>query len=293
MRAVRLGIVSRTATYWPLYLAERAGLFARHGLAADLVELGSTSAGLAALREGAVDVAATCPDVVVEAVDRGEAVRVGGGLADLPLASLVARPAFTDVAGLRGARVAVTEPRGSVSLFLRAALRVRGLAPGDYEAVVHGTTPEQLDALERAEVDAAMLTSPHDARAEARGLRQLAHVGDVLGACAFTTLNVRAGWTDEPAWGALAAALNDAGALLHDRAARAEALAALGAGTGIAGPELDDAYRTCVVERRVFARGTRLDRGAIARLLALMREDGLSAASDATAYVDAPRVPAA
>ncbi len=47
---MRVGIVSRTATYWPFYLAQRAGLLERAGFELTLVELGSTSAGLAALR---------------------------------------------------------------------------------------------------------------------------------------------------------------------------------------------------------------------------------------------------
>ncbi|HVR88385.1 MAG TPA: ABC transporter substrate-binding protein [Candidatus Limnocylindria bacterium] len=289
MRALRVGIVSRTATYWPLYLAEREGLFARQGLSVVLVDLGRTSAGLPALAAGAVDIAATCPDVVVEAADRGEPVRIGGGLADLPLSSLVARPVIPDVAALRGRRVAVTEPRGSVSLFLRAALRAAGLAPGDYLSVVSGTTPAQVAALERGEVDAAMLTAPHDARAVASGLRRLAHVGDLLGPCAFTTYNVRRGATADTSWAAFAAALEDAGALLREPGARAEAIAALGAGTGLAGTALDDAYASCVAERNVFARGTALDPGALARMLVFMRADGLSAASDdLEAYVDAP-----
>ncbi len=111
-----------------------------------------------------MDVAATCPDAVVEAVGRGEAVRVGGGLADLPLGVLVAAPRIPDVPELRGARVAFTEARGSVSLFLRAALRARGLEPEDYETVVRGTTPAQAEALRRGDVDAAMLTPPFDMR---------------------------------------------------------------------------------------------------------------------------------
>jgi NitT/TauT family transport system substrate-binding protein len=287
LATLQVGIVSRTATYWPLYLAEREGLFARHGLSVVLVELGRTSAGPPALVARTIDVAATCPDTVVEAADRGEPVCIGGGLADRPLASLVARAGVPDVRGLRGRRIAVTESRGSVSLFLRAALRGAGLAPGDYRSVVSGTTPAQLAALRAGAVDAAMLTSPHDAGAVASGLQRLAHVGDLLGPCAFTTYNVRRGATGDATWAAFTAALEDAGTMLRDPAARAAAIEALGVATGLRDAALGDAYASCIVRRDVFAFGTGLDPGGLARLLTWMRADGLTAASDdPMTYVD-------
>lgn len=255
-----------------------------------LVPLGRTSAGVPALRAGTVDVAATCPDAIVEAMGRGEPARVAGGLADLPLGSIVARPERHAVADLRGARVAVTEPRGSVSLFLRAALRAHGLATGDYQAVVVGTSPAQAEALERGSVDAAMLTAPFDTRLVARGFRRLARVGALLGPCAFTTLNVRRGWTSDPAWSRLLAALRDADAVLRAPASRDRAIAALRDATGLAGEELDDAYRACVADGAALARGGRLEPRTLARLLTLMREDGLAVPSDdPSAYLDDPR----
>jgi len=287
VRPLRVGIVSRTATYWPFYLAEHAGLFARHGLEIALVELGSTSAGVPALRDGWVDVAGTCPDAIVEAVGRGEDVRVGGGLADLPLGVLVAAPRIADLTGLRGARVAFTEARGSVSLFLRAALRARGLQPGDYEAVVRGTTPAQAEALRSGDVDAAMLTPPFDSRLVALGFRRLARVGTVLGRCAFTTLNVRRGWTAGAEWSRLGAALAEAGALLRAPEGRERAIAALAAATGFADDELDSAYRSLVVEDDAFATGVQLAPATLGNLLRLMREDGLDVPSDDPAtYLD-------
>ncbi len=270
MQPVRVGIVSRTATYWPLYLMERAGF------ACTLVELGATSAGVAALLERTVDVAATCPDALIRA---GAPLRIAGGLVDRPPASLISVAELGDVAALRGRRVATTEPRGSVSLFLRALLRERGVR--DYEQVALGTSPAQAAALERHEVDAAMLTFPFDARLVSRGFRRLAHVGRELGPCAFTTLNVRAGWTATDAWHAFRGALADAIALLMVPAERGEAVAVLAEATGISVAEPPDG----------LAFDTRLDARGLERLLGFMREERLlSEARPGRTYLDAGAV---
>lgn len=225
----RVGIVSRTATYEPFY---------RLGDAVELVELGSTAAGVEALSANEVDVAATCPDALIAS---GADLRVGAGLIDRPPTSIVARAAVASVADLRRRRIGTTAAHGSVSIFLRAAVRAHGLQRGDYTEVVVGPTPLQAAALERGDIDAAMLTAPFDAQLAARGFRVLLDVGAELGPCAFTTLNVRSGWTADPQWRALIRDL--------ERAIRETA-----------GPLVYD---------------LRVDRGAIERLLSLMRDDGI------------------
>ena len=125
-RPTRVGIVSRTATYVPFY---------RLGDGVEIVELGSTAAGLAALLSGEIEVAATCPDALIAS---GAKLRIGAGLVDRPPTSIVASAAAADVADLRGCRIGTTAAHGSVSIFLRAALRRHGLERRDYTEVVCG-----------------------------------------------------------------------------------------------------------------------------------------------------------
>ncbi len=266
---MRVGIVSRTVTYWPLYVLARAGEI-------ELVELGATSAGVVALLAGTVDVAATCPDALITS---GAPARIAGGLVDRPPTSLVGRSDIRDVAELHGRRIAQTVAQGSVSLFLRALLRERGVS--DYEPVVVGSTPKQAAALERGEVDAAMLTFPFDERLVAQGFRRLARVGEALGPCAFTTLNVRAGWSRSSEWREFHDALAGAIGRLADPTGRRASLTILRRITGIrvdAAPD-DLAYET------------RVDLGGLERLLGFMREEALGRRlQDARAYLDAGAV---
>ncbi len=195
MSPARVGIVARTATYAPLYAL---------GASVQLVELGSTAAGVTALVCGDIDVAATCPDALIAS---DAPLRIASGLVDAPPTRIVAAVSVRDLADLRGRRIGTTAAQGSVSIFLRAVLRRHGLERGDYAELVCGPTPLQAAALERGEIDAAMLTAPFDARLAERGFRVLADVGAELGRCAFTTLNVRAGWTADERWRSLASVL--------------------------------------------------------------------------------------
>ncbi len=257
-----VGIVSRTATYWPLFL------LARQHPSVKLLELGSTAAGVDALIERRIDVAATCPDVLIA---RRAPLRIAAGFVDRPPTTLVARVGTGGIEALRGRRIAITQERGSVSVFLRALLRRHGLAPSAYTQIVCGTTPAQAQALKRGVVDAAMLSSPFDDWLIGQGFAAVASVGDELGPCAFTTLNVRPGTSATPEWRAFADALVRTAERLGDPAT----LRVLSDETGV---------RSSRAPRVSY--DTRLDVAALERLLVFMRDDGLEAAGAARGYLD-------
>ncbi len=272
---LRLGIVSKTATYWPYYVGLREGLFQRAGLTLDIELLGSTSAGVPALIEERVDVAATCPDVLIGEALASARLRIAGGLIDCPMSSLIVRPEVRAFEDLRGRRVAVTEIRGSVSVFLRALLRRKGLAVGDYEQVVCHTTPAQVAALEEGSIEAAMLTHPFESRLLALGFGRLARVGDELGSGSFTTLNVRQGWTARPEWAALKKALRAVDGVLRDPRRKDDVLAALSEWSSVSEAELDEAYHIYAGSTKVLSPAGELDLSGLEHLLAWMAEDGI------------------
>ena len=264
MDRVRVGIVSRTATYWPLLIALRDGAFADAGVDVEILELGSTSAGVTALLEDRIDVAATCPDVLIGAIDGGADLTIAGGLVDRPPASVVARSDLVTVASLAGRRVAVTELHGSVSRFLRAALAKAGLAEDGYERVVLGPTPQQAAALREGRVDAAMLTFPFDAALVEDGFARVLAVGDALRPCAFTTLNIRR--DDAARIASFRTVLASAIDRLADVDERVAALRAF------APDSLADADRAVVdfLPAATYAKGASADVAGIVRLLEIM-----------------------
>src|SRR4051794_30640162 len=105
---LRYGEGSRTATYWLHYVAQARGLYAAEGLEVEPVATHTTGGGVAAVEAGRVDVGSNCPDYVVAAVERGEALAVVGGVVLRAVSAVVARPDVKSIADLRGRRVAVT-----------------------------------------------------------------------------------------------------------------------------------------------------------------------------------------
>ena len=80
MERMRYGIVSRTATYWNLYLGREQGLFAAEGIEVEVVETGGTALTIEALIDGNIELAGCSPDELISALPRGAdlVVEVGG-----------------------------------------------------------------------------------------------------------------------------------------------------------------------------------------------------------------------
>jgi ABC-type nitrate/sulfonate/bicarbonate transport system substrate-binding protein len=282
------GLVSPTATYWAHYVAQARGFYAAEGLTVDAVLTGSTGGSVAALEAGRVDVAGNCPDYVIAAVERGEALAIVGGVVRRPVSAIVAQPTISALSALRGRRVAVVELIGGVSSLLKAILRRHGLGPGDYQLVIVGGTPAQAEALRQGTVDAAMLTHPFEARLVAEGYRLLGYASAYWPTYAFATLNVRRDWAEVHAETLVAflRATIRASRWLHEPAYAAEAQAILAASTGLPTPEVADTYRRYIQEA-VLAREAEIDEPALQAVLDVMREEQLlSAAPSSDWYVD-------
>ena len=87
----------------PVFVAERQGIFARHGLNVTLKRMGSVDKATAAVRAGEADLAITPPEgAIADAVAGGRLRIIAGNVNRLPL-SLVANPRFERIEDLKGA----------------------------------------------------------------------------------------------------------------------------------------------------------------------------------------------
>lgn len=276
MAILRYGMVSTTATYWNLYLAQREGLFAREGLELRTPLTGSTGATVQQLLEGELDLAGCSPDEVVSAKLRGHDVVVIGGIIHRPVSWIVGRPGLSALHELRGARVGVNQTRGSVSMVLRAVLRRAGLGAGDYRQVVVGSTPAMAEALRRGEVDAAMLTAPFDLELAREGFALLANVGESFPTYAFTTVNARREWVlaHEAEVAAFFRATRAAGERIAGPDGREASLRALAAGTGLRREALEHTYQAYLAPGVLSRRGE-VEPGGLEAVIGLMAEEGL------------------
>jgi NitT/TauT family transport system substrate-binding protein len=129
--------------------------------------------------------AAVCQQLLAKAIDVGQcsmndtiqAVETGG--APLILVSndlvtslnygLMTKPELKTWADLKGKVLMVAGPRDNTVYFIRTMARANGLQDTDYDFQFAGTSGARFAALKSGAVDAAMLTDPFDAQAEADG----------------------------------------------------------------------------------------------------------------------------
>jgi NitT/TauT family transport system substrate-binding protein len=164
--------------YEPLYLARDLGL--HNGLPLRLVELGSTTQSMDALRTGRLAMAGLTLDEVLTLVQEGVPLKVVW-VVDISKGAdaLVARAGISGMADLRGRKVGV-EQTAVGAYMLNAALGKAGLRSGDI-TVVPLPLDEHLAAWREGHVDALVTFDPVLQGLRGRGAQVLFDSSDIPG----------------------------------------------------------------------------------------------------------------
>ena len=118
----------------------------------------------------------TGPPIVSAGLKGADAVMIAGGNV-VSEYWLMSRPEIKTAAQLKGGSVAIANFGGQADFLSRIALQKLGLNPlKDVTIVQIGTIPERLSALATGKVQAAMLNSPDNFRAEKAGYYNLVSV---------------------------------------------------------------------------------------------------------------------
>ena len=157
----------------PLHILMRQALFAREGLAVELVGLPGTTHMVDALDTGTVEVTGTATPYLIQAALKGsDAVAVIGGPANA-VYSLIAKPEIATAAELRGKRVAMSTPADTISLSTRLLLASHGIKDGDYQTKELVGSNARGNCLVTGECDAVPLGQPDDIVLVQKGFRKL------------------------------------------------------------------------------------------------------------------------
>jgi len=175
---IHIGVPTNSATWFPLYVAWKKGMFRDQGL--DLVpvtmQARTALAALASKQIGFI----TQIGSPMTAITRGLPATLIMVLCDRSHHVLVTKPEITAPAQLRGRVVAISQPGGTVHRELLAILEKYKIDPNAVRTVSLGSTPHGITALKSGTVDAAMLLIPHDLYLEKDGFTGLVYLKDVL-----------------------------------------------------------------------------------------------------------------
>ena len=167
-----LSYTQASGAFTPLWVAQEAGLFKKHGLDATLKILNSQIAHQA-LVAGELDVIATGPDLV-NARLQGVPVKYIGGTLQQFVFQLWGAKGISSLADLKGKTIAVTTPKTSTEIATREALKKTGvISEKDVSFLYVQTIPAILTSIMGGKTNAGTLSAPNTLKARDAGLSLL------------------------------------------------------------------------------------------------------------------------
>jgi NitT/TauT family transport system substrate-binding protein len=178
LTTIHIGVPTNSATWFPLYVAWKKGMFREQGL--DLLpvtmQVRTALAALASKQIGFI----TQIGSPMTAITRGLPASLIMVLCEKSHHVLVTKPEITSPAQLRGRVVAISQPGGTVHRELLLILEKYKIDPNSVKLASLGSTPNGVVALKGGNVDGAILLMPHDLYLEKDGFRGLVYLKDVL-----------------------------------------------------------------------------------------------------------------
>ena len=167
-----------SGAFTPLWVAQEAGLFKKHGLDASLKLLNSQVA-LQALVAGDVDVISSGPDLVNARLQNVPVKYIGGSLQRF-IFQLWGAKGIGSLAELKGKTIAVTTPRTSTEIATREALKKTGvISDRDVSFLYVQTIPAILTAILNDQTSAGALSAPNTLKARDASLTLLIDIAQI------------------------------------------------------------------------------------------------------------------
>jgi NitT/TauT family transport system substrate-binding protein len=162
----------------PVWVAQEAGYFSKHGVSVDMKYLPSTSA-VQAIVSGGEEVGEVAAQGIDAKLEGADLVYVASGVSTFAF-QMYARPEIKTLADLKGKVVAVTQPASAGDYASRIVLRKNGLVPdNDVKITYAQETNNVLNLLSSGNVAAGILSAPLSIKAMAAGNKMLVNITDL------------------------------------------------------------------------------------------------------------------
>ncbi|HTF92790.1 MAG TPA: NrtA/SsuA/CpmA family ABC transporter substrate-binding protein [Verrucomicrobiae bacterium] len=155
-----------------LWSAQELGLFAKHGVEAEVVYLRTSPIQMTALSTGEVQFAVTGGSPVLSAAAGGQDVKIISSPSNRLSYDLVVRPEIKEVKELRGKRFGVTSMGGTVWMAAYLTLEYLGLDANRDQIHINAIGNQTIlaQAIESAQIDATLLDPFLSRRTKLKGL---------------------------------------------------------------------------------------------------------------------------
>jgi NitT/TauT family transport system substrate-binding protein len=161
-------------------VAEEKKLFQKYGIEPEVIVLGGGGArGVSSLIAGDIQFSTGGGDAVVRASAQGADIVMVASIVRKGLQRIVARPEITRPQELKGKKMGITRFGSASHWVLRLMLDRWGMRSDQLQVIQIGSSPAMLVNLEKAAIDAAILSMPSFFIAGERGYRVLADLAEL------------------------------------------------------------------------------------------------------------------
>jgi NitT/TauT family transport system substrate-binding protein len=179
---VTVAITSPNEMFAIPWVAQDSGLFARHGLDAEVMVVGGSPRVTQSLVAGDFDYAIAAAAALIRARAQGADPRIIAGTSDLAIGQkIMVAPgaAVRSLADLRGKTVGITQYGSEAHTFIQLALARAGLDPSEVTILQLGASPQVAAAVASGHIDAGVVSGPAGLRAERAGGKVLVDARDL------------------------------------------------------------------------------------------------------------------
>jgi NitT/TauT family transport system substrate-binding protein len=179
-RQLRVAYPAPAGAFLPLWAAQDAGIFKKHGLQVELIAVGSSTRGIAAIVSGDLDILAGGGSSGVTSQLQGYSdMALFANVIQSFLFSVMVQPSITEVAQLRGKRMGVTRFGGTLDFVARQYVKRQGMEPGkDVTFVQIGAMPDIVVSVLTGAIESGVIGIPQNFLAKKQGLRELADLSE-------------------------------------------------------------------------------------------------------------------
>ena len=199
-QTLKAGYVSKDLNYLPFFIAQKKGLYAKEGVAVDLVSIGRADVQLQALVACELHFANINADNIIAWNERTNGnLKVAAGSSNAAPYLLIGAKNVKKLDDLKGQKLGVASLKGGATSILSAYLKTKGFVyPRDYSMIIiAGGTPARLSALESGAVAGAVLVTPFSDMAVDKGFTKLGDTTEVISSYQFNNINIDPAWAEK------------------------------------------------------------------------------------------------
>jgi ABC-type nitrate/sulfonate/bicarbonate transport system substrate-binding protein len=277
-RSLTIGLTSKTASDWSLYVADHMGFFEKNGVKPDVIVTGSSAANAQQLTGGSVDIGEVSTTQIIEAILGGAPIVSFINRTNNAPYLILGKKGLTSISQLRGKTIIVGGPNDVTLVFMNTVLAAYKMTPDDVTYTFAGGTGERFAALFSGTVDAAILLPPFSFRASSAGYPTLDRVQKYFPIFPFDTFSVRTDFAKKnpDVVTAYAKSILQGVAWLYDPANRAKAISILADETNTSADDSAKTYDFFITQAKYYNRTGVMSNSDLAPVIAaLIKTDQL------------------